>query len=85
MVRQPAVIHIIRLVTEQVEQLGIHDGYNEVERIVGVGDDDKHCCPAIAQFIQFHLFIAHALSKLCDIKWYQPGPAGNQDRFRCLA
>ena len=79
MIGQPAVINIIRFVAEQVEQLSIHDSYNEIERIVGVGDDNKHCCPAIPQLIQFHLVIAHDLPQFHDIKGCQSGPAGNQD------
>ena len=38
---KPAAIHIICLVAQEVEKLRIHHGYNEVESVVRVGDNDK--------------------------------------------
>ena len=53
---------IIRFITKQVKELGVHDCYHKVECVIGITDDDKHGCSLIADHIQFHLVIQHDFS-----------------------
>ena len=79
---KPSVINIIRLVTEQVEKLGVHDRNNEVEGIIGIRDDNEQRRLSVADAIQLHLVVAHQLTQLGDVKWGKPRAAANQDRLR---
>lgn len=82
---KPSVVDIIRLVAEKVEKLGVHDRHDEVEGIVGVGEDDEQRRLADSNAIQLHLVIAHQLPQLRDVKWGKPCAAANQDRLGSFA
>ena len=79
MVGEPSMMYIIRLVTEKVEQLGVHNGDNKVEGIVCVGDDDEHGCLPVPDHVELHFVVAHDLPKLRDVEWREPRSAGNQN------
>ena len=65
---QPAMIHIIRPVTEQIEKLRIHDRHDKIERVISIGDNDKQCCLFIPDHIQSQLVIACQVTQLLDVK-----------------
>ena len=58
---EPSAIHIVRLFTQEVEQLGIAHGDQEVERIVRVAHDEKQRGLSIAQRVQLQLVICRQL------------------------
>ena len=58
---QPAAVHIIGFFTQEIEQLGIAHGDQEVERIVRVAHDEKQRGLSIAQRVQLQLVICRQL------------------------
>ena len=48
-------------------------------------DDNKQCCPLVTYHIQFHLIIAHDLTKLCNVKRCKPCTTGNQNTLCCFS
>ena len=82
---KPAAVHIVRLFTQQIEQLGVAQGNEEIEGIVGVRHDDEQSSLAISQGVQFQLVIGGQVPQLLNIKRSQPCAAGNQDGFCCFA
>ena len=85
MVRKSSTMLIICFITEQIKKLCVHDCHHKIECIIGITDNDKHCCLLISNHIQLHLIIGHDLPKLLDIKWCKSGAAGNKDRLRCFS
>ena len=83
--RQPATVHIVRLVAQEVEKLGVDHAGKEVEGVVCVGNDDKQRRFPVAQRVQLQLVIRRQFPKLANVKGRKPRGAGNQDAFRCLA
>ena len=77
--RQPPAVHIVRFFTEQVEQLGVAHGDQEVKAIVRVAHNEKQCSPAISQCIQFQLIVGSDLPQLGNVKYSKARTAGNQD------
>ena len=58
---QPPAVHIIGFLTQEIEQLGIAHGDQEVERIVRVAHDEKQRGLSIAQRVQLQLVICRQL------------------------
>ena len=83
--RQPPAVHIIRLFTQEVEQLGVAHGNQEVKGIVRVAHNEKQGSFPVSQGIQFQLIIGRDLPQLRNIKYSKARAAGNQDRFCGLA
>ena len=48
---KPPIVDIIRLVTEQVKKLGVHNRHDKVEGIVGIRDNDEQRRLAVADAI----------------------------------
>lgn len=78
---KPSVVNVICLVAEKVEELGIHDCYDEIEGVIGVGNDDEQRRLTVSDGVQLHLIVAHQLPQLCDVEGRKPCAAGNQDRL----
>ena len=78
MAGKSAAIHIVCFITQQVEELCIHHGHDEVEGIICIGNDHKEGGFAVSDGVQFHLVIGHQVTDLGDIKRSQAGTAGNQ-------
>ena len=38
---KPPVVNVICFVAEKVEELGIHDCHDEIEGVIGIGNDDE--------------------------------------------
>ena len=58
---QPPAVHIIGFLTQEIEQLGIAHGDQEVERIVRVAHDEKQRGLSVAQRVQLQLVICRQL------------------------
>ena len=82
---KPSVVNVICFVAEKVEELGIHDCHNEIEGIVGIGNDDEQRRLSVSDGVQLHLIVAHQLPQLCDVEGRKPCTAGNQDRLRSFS
>ena len=54
---EPSAVHVIRLITEQVKKLCVKNGYDKVESIVSIGNDNKQCHFAIAYGIKLHFVL----------------------------
>ena len=74
---KPAAVHIVRLFTQQIEQLGVAKGNEEVEGIVGIRHDDEQSSLAITQGVQLQLVIGGQVTQLLNVKGSQPCAAGN--------
>ncbi len=83
--REPSAIHIISFLTQQVEQLGVNHGDQEVERGIRIRHDQEQCCLPVPDGIQFQLIVSCDLSELLNIKDRQSCPARNEDRLSGLA
>ena len=66
--RQPASVHIIRLITKQIEKLGIHDRHDQIKAIIRVAHNDKQGCLSVSQGVQFQLVIGCKFPQLCNVK-----------------
>ena len=82
---KPAAVYIVRLFAQQIEQLGVAQGNEEIEGIVGIRHDDEQGRLAISQGVQLQLVIGGQVTQLLNIKGGQTCAAGNQDGFCCFA
>ena len=82
---KPSVVNVICFVAEKVEELGIHDRHDEIEGVIGIGNDDEQGRLAISQGVQLQLVIGGQVTQLLNIEGSQPRTAGNQDRLCCFA
>ena len=82
---QPPAVHIVGLLTEEVEKLGVHHGNQEVEGAVRIGHDEEQRRFPVAQSVQFQLIVGGDLPQFGDVEGGQSGPAGNQNRLSSLA
>src|SRR5699024_10986942 len=82
---KPSVIYVICLFAEQIEQLGVYHGDQEVEGRIRVRHDEEQRCFSVTQGVQLQLIVGRNLPKLRNIKGGQAGTAGNKDRLRGLA
>ena len=78
---KPSVVNIICFVAEKVEELGVHDCHDEIEGVIGIGNDDEQRRLPVSDGVQLHLVVAHQLPQLCDVEGRKPCAAGNQDRL----
>ena len=83
--RQPPTVHIVGLLAEQVEQLGVHHRNQEVEGAIGVAHNEEQRCFSVAQGVQFQLIVGGNFPQFGDVEGGQSGTAGNQNRLGSLA
>ncbi len=89
--RQTPAELVIRLFTEQIEELAVNHGNEEVEGAVRVAhDEEQHGFPGIAFFgsaqrIQLQFIIHGDLPKLLNVKGSKARTGGNIDAFRSFA
>ena len=79
--RQPPAIYIVRFFAEQVEQLGVAHGDQEVKAIVRVAYYEKQGSFPVSQGIQLQLVVGSDLPQLRNIEHGEARTAGNQDGF----
>ena len=82
---QSPAIHVICFLAEQVEELGVNHGNQEVEGAVCFGHDEEQRRFPVSQGVQFKLVIGGNLPQFGNVEGSQPGTAGNEDRLRGLA
>lgn len=82
---EPSAVHIVGLLAQQIEQLGVDHGNEEIERAVRVAHNQEQRCPLIPQSIQLQFVIGGNIPQLLNIKGSQSGTAGNQNRLGSLA
>ena len=75
--RQPAAVHIVRLVAQEIEKLGIDHTGEEIEGIIGVRDDDEQRRFPVAQRVQLQLVIRRDLPQLLNVKGSEARAAAN--------
>ena len=78
---KPSVVNVICFVAEKVEELRIHDSHDEIEGVIGIGNNDEQRRLPVSDGVQFHLIVAHQLPQLCDVEGRKPCTAGNQNRL----
>ena len=83
--REPTTVHIIRLLTQQVEQLRVDHGNEEVKGAVRVRHDEEQGSFFISQRIQLQFVIGSYIPHFLNIKRSQTSTTGNQDRLRSFA
>ena len=74
---QPAAVHIVRLVAQEIEQLGVDHAGEEVEGVVCVGNDDKQRRLPVAQRVQLQLVIRRDLPQLLNVEGGKARTAAN--------
>ena len=82
---EPAAIHIVGFFAEQIKQLGITHGDQEVKAIICITHNEEQSSFPVSQSIQFQLVISCDLAQLCNIKYGKARTAGNQSRLSGLA
>ena len=83
--RQSAAVLVIRLITEQIEHLRIHDGTDKIEGVIRIADDHEQGRFPVSEGVQLQFVVAHQLPQLCNVKGSKSRAAANQDRFGRLA
>ena len=83
--RQPSTVHIIRLFTQQIEELRVDHADQEVEGRVCIGHDEEQCCFLISDGIQGEFIVHGNVSNLLNIEGSEPCTAANKHRFCCFA
>ena len=83
--RQTTSIYIICFLAEQVEQLGIDHGNQEIKGAVRIRHDKEQSRFLVAQGIQLQLVIGSYITDFLNIKRGKSRTAGNQDGLCCFA
>ena len=83
--RQPPAVHIVRFFAEQVEQLGVAHGDQEVKAIVRVAHNEEQGGFPVPQGVQLQLVVGSDLPQLRNIEHGKARTAGNQNGFRGFA
>ena len=79
---QASAVHIVRLVAQEVEKLGITHGNQEIEAVVRIAHNEEQRRLLVAQRIEFQFVIRRQPTQFGDIEHRQPRAAGNQNAFR---
>ena len=74
---EPATVHVVGLVTQEIEKLGIDHAGEEIEGIIGVRDDDEQRRFPVAQRVQLQLVIRRDLPQLLNVKGSEARAAAN--------
>ena len=78
---QPPSVHIVGLFTQEVEQLGVAHGNEEVKAVIRIAHNEEQGSFPVSQSVQFQLIIGRDLPQLRNIKHSKARTAGNQDGF----
>ena len=82
---QPSAVLVICLFTEQVKELGVDEGNQEVEGAVGVRHNEEQRRLPVSQGVQLQLVVGRDVPQFLDVKGRHSGTAGDQDGFGGLA
>lgn len=70
--REPSAVNIIRFLTQQVEQLRVDHGNQEIKGAVRITHDKEQRRPLVSKGVQLQFIIGRDLPKLRDIEWCKP-------------
>ena len=79
--REPPAIDIVSFFTQEVKQLCINHGNQEIKGGIRIGHNQKQGCLLVSQRIQFQIVVGSDFPKFRNVKWGQSGTAGNQNGF----
>ena len=79
--REPPAVHIICLFAEQVKQLGVAHGDQEVKAIVRVAHNEEQGGFLVSQGVQLQLVVGSDLPQFRNVEHGKARAAGNQDGF----
>ena len=65
---QLSAVHIVCLVAEQIEKLGVHHADEEVEGAVCIAHDEEQCCFLISQRVQLQFIVHGKVPQLLDVE-----------------
>ena len=82
---EPAAIHIVGFFAEQVKQLGITHGDQEVKAVICITHNEKQGSFPVSKSIQLQLVISCDLTQLRNIKYGKASATGNQNRLSGFA
>ena len=74
---QPAAVHVVGLIAQEIEKLGIDHAGEEIEGVVGVRDDDEQRRFPVAQRVQLQLVIRRDLPQLLNVEGSEARAAAN--------
>ena len=66
---QLAAVHIVCLVAQQIEKLGVDHADEEVKGGIRVRHDEEQRCFLIAQRVQLQLIVHGEVAQFLDVKW----------------
>ena len=78
---QLAAVHIVCLVAQQIEKLGVNHRNQKVEGAVRVRHDEEQRRFLIAHRVQLQFIVHGEVTQFLDVEGRKPGTAGNQDGF----
>ena len=82
---QLSAVHIICLVAQQIEKLGVDHADEEVEGAVRIAHDEEQRRFLIAQRVQLQLIVHGEVTQFLNVKGRKPCAAGNEDGFCSLS
>ena len=83
--REPSAIHIICLLTQQIEELSVDHGDQKIKGSIRIRHDQEQRSFPVPDGIQVQLVIGCDLPELLYIKDRQPCPTRNEDRLGGLS
>ena len=83
--RQPPAVHIVGFFAEEVEQLGVAHGDQEVKGVIRVAHNEEQGSFPVSQSVQLQLIVGSDLPQLGNIEHSKARTAANQYAFSCFA
>ena len=83
--REPPAVHIVRFFAEQIEQLGVAHGDQEVKAIVRVAHNEEQGGFLVSQGVQLQLVVGSDLPQFRNVEHGEARTAGNQNGFCSFA
>ena len=82
---QSPAVHVVRLIAQEVEKLGITHGNQEIEAVVRIAHNEEQRRLAVAQRVQLQFVIGQNLPKLRDVEWRETRTRRHQNALSGLA
>ena len=82
---QPATVHIVGFLTQEIKELAVDHGDQEIESAVRIAHDEKQRRFSVSEGVQLQLVVHGDLTQLLDIEGGKASAAGNVDTLRCFA
>ena len=82
---QPAAVHIVSFLAQEIKELAVDHGNQEIEGAVRIAHDEKQHRFTVSEGVQLQLVVHGDLPQLLDIEGGKASAAGNVDAFRCFS